>query len=91
MRKLSGSIHDGLQEADSGVVVTPAGAAFRVIKQGSGSRPSAKSLVRVHYEGRTVDGLVFDSSRGPGQGHEQTQLRFHLTESSHVGLTLYLD
>ena len=62
----------------SGVVVTPAGAAFRVIKQGSGSRPSAKSLVRVHYEGRTVDGLVFDSSRGPGRGPRADPTSFPL-------------
>lgn len=52
----------------SGVVVTPMGAAFRVIEQGSGTRPSARSLVHVHYEGRTVDGVVFDSSQGSGRG-----------------------
>ena len=49
-----------------GVVVTPRGSVYRIVKQGSGAMPSASSIVQVHYEGRTVDGQVFDSSKGPG-------------------------
>ena len=49
-----------------GVVVTAKGALYRIVKQGTGAKPSASSIVQVHYEGRTVDGQVFDSSKGPG-------------------------
>jgi FKBP-type peptidyl-prolyl cis-trans isomerase FkpA len=48
-----------------GVLVTAKGAAYRVTRQGTGPQPSAASIVQVHYEGRTVEGLVFDSSKGP--------------------------
>jgi FKBP-type peptidyl-prolyl cis-trans isomerase FkpA len=33
-----------------------------VLRQGSGPRPTANSQVRVHYEGKLLDGTVFDSS-----------------------------
>lgn len=45
-----------------GVQVTSSGLQYQVVRQGSGSRPSASSTVRVHYEGRLLDGTVFDSS-----------------------------
>ncbi|MBR1468975.1 MAG: FKBP-type peptidyl-prolyl cis-trans isomerase [Prevotella sp.] len=35
---------------------------YKVIKEGSGAMPKDTSLVQVHYEGRTIDGEVFDSS-----------------------------
>ena len=35
---------------------------YRVIKEGSGPMPKDTSLVKVHYEGKTIDGNVFDSS-----------------------------
>ena len=38
------------------------GVQYRVIKEGNGPIPSDTSLVKVHYEGRTIDGKVFDSS-----------------------------
>ena len=33
-----------------------------MLKEGKGKSPSANSNVRVHYEGRLIDGTVFDSS-----------------------------
>jgi FKBP-type peptidyl-prolyl cis-trans isomerase len=53
-------------KARQGVLMTAKGAAYRVTQQGSGPQPTPTSIVHLHYEGRTVDGLVFDSSRGPG-------------------------
>lgn len=53
-------------KARQGVLMTQKGAAYRVTQQGSGPQPTPTSIVHIHYEGRTVDGLVFDSSRGPG-------------------------
>ena len=37
---------------------------YRVIKEGSGAMPKDTSMVKVHYEGKTIDGKVFDSSYG---------------------------
>ena len=45
-----------------GVKVLPSGVQYKVIKEGSGAIPSDTSLVSVQYEGRTIDGKVFDSS-----------------------------
>ena len=35
---------------------------YKVIKEGSGAMPKDTSMVKVHYEGKTIDGNVFDSS-----------------------------
>lgn len=45
-----------------GVVTLPSGVQYKVIKEGNGPIPSDTSRVKVHYEGRTIDGNVFDSS-----------------------------
>ena len=44
------------------VVVLPSGLQYKVIKQGDGEVPQANSKVEVNYEGRLIDGTVFDSS-----------------------------
>ena len=44
------------------VKVLPSGVQYKVIKEGNGVLPKDTSLVKVHYEGRTLDGKVFDSS-----------------------------
>lgn len=48
--------------AKEGVLSTPSGLQYQVLAEGSGNNPTAESRVRVHYEGRLVDGTVFDSS-----------------------------
>lgn len=52
-----------------GVQVTASGLQYRVLKAGpaDGERPSAQSIVQVHYEGKLLDGTVFDSSYPSGQ------------------------
>ena len=45
-----------------GVKTLPSGVQYKVIKEGNGAMPKDTSLVTVHYEGRTIDGKVFDSS-----------------------------
>jgi len=40
----------------------PSGVLYKVIKEGTGAIPKDTSMVKVHYEGRTIDGNVFDSS-----------------------------
>ena len=48
--------------AGKGVVSTASGLQYMVLRQGSGPRPTANAQVRVHYEGKLLDGTVFDSS-----------------------------
>ncbi|MGN6134830.1 MAG: FKBP-type peptidyl-prolyl cis-trans isomerase N-terminal domain-containing protein, partial [Aureliella sp.] len=50
-----------------GVVALPSGLQYQVVKQGSGATPKADSTVMVHYEGKLIDGKVFDSSIKAGE------------------------
>ena len=45
-----------------GVKTLESGVQYKVIKEGTGALPKDTSLVKVHYEGKTLDGKVFDSS-----------------------------
>lgn len=45
-----------------GVVTTPSGLQYTVLNEGNGRQPKASDTVRCHYEGRLIDGTVFDSS-----------------------------
>lgn len=44
------------------VTVTKSGLQYEVLTQGTGKQPKATDTVRCHYEGRLIDGTVFDSS-----------------------------
>lgn len=56
---------EGAQEAPPEVVL-PSGLRYHVLAAADGPRPKATDAVTVHYEGRLVDGTVFDSSRERG-------------------------
>ena len=47
-----------------GVQTLPSGVQYEVVKSGpeGGKRPTKRSLVKVHYEGKLLSGEVFDSS-----------------------------
>jgi FKBP-type peptidyl-prolyl cis-trans isomerase FklB len=45
-----------------GVVTLPSGLQYKVIKEGKGAIPTDTTQVKVQYEGRTIDGQVFESS-----------------------------
>lgn len=49
-----------------GVITTPSGLQYKVLKQGEGVVPQRTDKVKVHYEGRLVDGTVFDASAKHG-------------------------
>ena len=50
------------------IQVTKSGLQYRVIKKGSGKSPDSSSdQVRVHYEGKLLDGTIFDSSYKKGE------------------------
>ena len=46
----------------AGVKTLPSGLQYKVIKEGNGPIPKDTSLVKVQYEGKLIDGTVFDSS-----------------------------
>lgn len=50
-----------------GVVTTKSGLQYEILTEGSGKQPKATDKVRCHYEGRLLDGTVFDSSYQRGE------------------------
>jgi FKBP-type peptidyl-prolyl cis-trans isomerase FklB len=50
-----------------GIVTLPSGVQYKVLVEGKGAIPADTSRVKVNYEGRTLDGKVFDSSYKRGQ------------------------
>ena len=50
-----------------GVVVLPSGLQYTVLREGTLRKPKATDSVECHYEGRLIDGTVFDSSYKRGQ------------------------
>ena len=50
-----------------GVVVTKSGLQYEVLQEGTGKSPKATDTVRCHYEGRLLDGTIFDSSYKRGE------------------------
>ena len=61
--------------AKEGVVTTDSGLQYTVLEEGEGDLPSVDSTVQVHYEGRLINGEVFDSSIARG-----TPVEFALTQ-----------
>ncbi len=45
-----------------GVLWTPSGLQYQVITAGKGAKPKASDAVTVNYEGKLLDGSIFDSS-----------------------------
>ena len=52
---------------NEGVVQTPDGLQYRILRTGSGAKPAADDRVVVHYRGRLIDGTEFDSSYRRGE------------------------
>ena len=52
---------------EEGVVALPSGLLYQVLNEGSGKKPTAEDTVECHYEGRLIDGTVFDSSYKRGE------------------------
>ena len=55
---------------EKGATKTASGVVIRTITAGTGASPNADDVVKVHYEGKLIDGTVFDSSIKRGQPAE---------------------
>jgi FKBP-type peptidyl-prolyl cis-trans isomerase FkpA len=52
---------------ETGATKTASGIVIKQTKEGTGPKPAASDQVKVHYEGRLIDGKVFDSSIARGE------------------------
>lgn len=52
---------------DPDVHTTPSGLQYKVVKEGTGPKPTETDTVTVNYEGKLIDGTIFDSSYERGQ------------------------
>lgn len=50
-----------------GVITLASGLQYKVLASGNGASPKASDSVECHYEGRLIDGSVFDSSYQRGE------------------------
>lgn len=50
-----------------GVVTLPSGLQYKIIKEGTGAKPGPTDKVKVHYEGKLINGKIFDSSIERGE------------------------
>lgn len=53
-----------------GVVSLPSGLQYKILKAGNGAKPKKSDTVKCHYEGRLINGQVFDSSIRRGEPAE---------------------
>ncbi len=54
-------------KATEGVITTESGLQYKVLESGNGNSPTAESQVETNYEGKLIDGTIFDSSFARGQ------------------------
>ena len=55
------------KEQEDGVVKTESGLLYKIIREGEGVKPGATDTVEVNYEGKNLDGKIFDSSYERGE------------------------
>ena len=60
--KKDGALFLEANKKKDGVKVTASGLQYKVVKEGTGPKPTASDTVSVHYRGRLLDGTEFDSS-----------------------------
>ena len=65
--KVAGEKFLAANKKKPGVVTLPSGVQYKVIKEGNGPMPKDTSMVKVQYEGKTIDGNVFESSYKRGE------------------------
>jgi FKBP-type peptidyl-prolyl cis-trans isomerase FkpA len=66
-QKTAGAEHLAKVAAEAGAQKTDSGMVYKSVTEGTGESPAETDTVKVHYEGRLVDGKVFDSSKERGE------------------------
>jgi len=64
------------KKKEAGVMELPKGVLYKVITEGDGPVPTANATVKVFYEGKLIDGTVFDSS----SKHGDTPVQFRANQ-----------
>jgi len=67
INKKAGAEFLAANRGKEGVVELPDGLQYRILKEGTGPKPKETDQVKCHYEGRLIDGRIFDSSIKRGQ------------------------
>jgi FKBP-type peptidyl-prolyl cis-trans isomerase FkpA len=65
--KEAGAAYLAKAATEEGAIKTDSGLVYKVVTEGTGASPKSSDTVKVHYEGRFVDGKVFDSSIERGE------------------------
>jgi len=52
---------------EKGIITLPSGLQYKVLTMGAGPKLKAEQTVRVHYQGKLIDGTEFDSSYKRGE------------------------
>jgi FKBP-type peptidyl-prolyl cis-trans isomerase len=65
--KKTGEAFLAANKTKEGVVTLPSGLQYKIIKEGTGPKPTAEDTVLCHYRGTLVDNTEFDSSYKRGQ------------------------
>ena len=65
--KAEGEAFLASNRSGAGVITTESGLQYKVISEGAGKKPSEANVVTVHYTGKFLDGIVFDSSVERGE------------------------
>lgn len=47
---------------NEGVMQLPCGVQYKILVKGNGTKPTRRSMVKVHYRGTLIDGREFDNS-----------------------------
>ncbi|MHC5541791.1 FKBP-type peptidyl-prolyl cis-trans isomerase N-terminal domain-containing protein [Singulisphaera rosea] len=66
-QKKEGEAFLAANKKKEGVKTLPSGLQYKVVKEGNGKSPKVTDTVTAHYEGRLIDGSVFDSSIKRGE------------------------
>jgi FKBP-type peptidyl-prolyl cis-trans isomerase FklB len=65
--KTEGDAFLAANKTKEGVVALPSGLQYKILKQGTGPKPSATDTVACNYRGTLINGKEFDSSYGRGE------------------------
>jgi len=65
--KAAGEAFLAQNKTKEGVITTESGLQYKVIKEGTGPKPTSTDRVKVHYTGKFIDGTVFESSVERGE------------------------